>query len=927
MAKTYLDIQNSAYTVGNIMDWTNALTRLSGVPVDITEVYDSYDKAVEYAATNPVAYEGQLITVTENGDTTVYVITPAVQGTHIVGEGDEAVTYNVNIKKVGTVPSGDNASITVTEAGLVSIFGFAGAQDGMLPVRENGVLTWKTLEAIGAGDGNDNTTYEFALTDAKTGIIVTPLFNGQPIMEGEEGAQTQKKFELVLDVYTKGEADEKFLAKADYTPYDDTALAGRVKAIEDDYLKTEDKYDDTDVKGRLDVIEGDYLKAADRYDDTELAGRVSAIEGDYLKEADKYDDTALTARVKAIEDDYLTEADKYDDTALAGRVSTLETASADHETRITDHETRIGKVEEFFKTADGESLAEAMDTLIEIQKEIASDNEGAAAMLSSIEANTAAITKLNGDATTEGSVDKKIADAVAPLATTEALNGVKATADAAAVKADVDTELAKKVDKDSYESDKATFAVKSDVEGALALKADADKVVSNDTFEQFKTENAQAIADARTGAVTDVEAKGYAVATDVVRDYATKQELTDHSNTMATTLNDYAKKADVEADLAKKIETGTIAHSTDELAEGVTVTGTNLNIVVDTFTKAETRQYVADTIKTMTGGESAADVKLLLENHIADYEEKVGQIDTKNGEQDTAIATAQTQADKGVADAKAANDAITALTNGAVATNTTDIGAIKTRLDTLETAKGNHEQRISTAEGNITSLLAADEAINGSLGTINGNITALQNKDSELAGLITALQTNKADASSVYTKSDVDGFISTLTEGKADKATTYTKDEVDGLLANLDQTEILNAIAANTSAISTLVGEDEGQSVRAIAADEINTLINAADPEGGKVISDIANLVKYVEENAGEIASLVTATNANTAKLEGITTTVVDYVTTAIGAIVMPKASDEITIAEDGTLGVGKVNVNKLVQTEGETLVLNGGNA
>jgi hypothetical protein len=58
MAKSYLDIQNSAYTVGNIMDWTNALTRLSGVPVDITEVYDSFDKAVVYAATNPVAYEG-----------------------------------------------------------------------------------------------------------------------------------------------------------------------------------------------------------------------------------------------------------------------------------------------------------------------------------------------------------------------------------------------------------------------------------------------------------------------------------------------------------------------------------------------------------------------------------------------------------------------------------------------------------------------------------------------------------------------------------------------------------------------------------------------------------------------------------------------------------------------------------------------------
>lgn len=39
------------------------------------------------------------------------------------------------------------------------------------------------------------------------------------------------------------------------------------------------------------------------------------------------------------------------------------------------------------------------------------------------------------------------------------------------------------------------------------------------------------------------------------------------------------------------------------------------------------------------------------------------------------------------------------------------------------------------------------------------------------------------------------------------------------------------------------------------------------------------------------------------------------------------KASDEITIAADGTLGIGQVNVNKLVQTKGEELILSGGSA
>ena len=52
---------------------------------------------------------------------------------------------------------------------------------------------------------------------------------------------------------------------------------------------------------------GDYAKAADL---TALAGRVAAIEADYLKVADKYDDTALKGRVAAIEADYLKAADK-----------------------------------------------------------------------------------------------------------------------------------------------------------------------------------------------------------------------------------------------------------------------------------------------------------------------------------------------------------------------------------------------------------------------------------------------------------------------------------------------------------------------------------------------------------------------------------------------------------------------------------------
>jgi len=95
-------------------------------------------------------------------------------------------------------------------------------------------------------------------------------------------------------------------------------------------------------------------------------------------------------------------------------------------------------------------------------------------------------------------------------------------------------------------------------------------------------------------------------------------------------------------------------------------------------------------------GESAGEVLGQLNSYKETNDAVVAAINGKigtpgegqNDEGDTLyslIAEAQTQANKGVADAKTANDAIAALTNGAIATNTSDISAIKGRLTTLET--------------------------------------------------------------------------------------------------------------------------------------------------------------------------------------------------------------------------------------------------
>ncbi len=148
MAKNFEQINQSAYVTGNIMDWTNALTRLSGVPLDITEVYNSYADAVNYAATNPVAYEGQLIAVTENGDTTVYVITPKSQGTYNIDVGGSIQEVAIYIKEVGSAPAADGETIEVVD-GKLRLVGLDEIDSSKTyqPILVDGRLEWQVPSA------------------------------------------------------------------------------------------------------------------------------------------------------------------------------------------------------------------------------------------------------------------------------------------------------------------------------------------------------------------------------------------------------------------------------------------------------------------------------------------------------------------------------------------------------------------------------------------------------------------------------------------------------------------------------------------------------------------------------------------------------------------------------------------------------------
>ena len=301
MAKYNLDKYTSADGLGFPLNFR----RGNPNPLDNSSVWASIEDAQNYAATDPVAYVGQILTVVDNvnGIATVYAIQ------------DEAGT----LKKVGTSPIGDESTITVDENGTVSLYGVSGLE-------------------LTRTDGEGNITkinYQPLLVDGKLTWV-------EPSATTVEGLATE--IEALKTRVDSVESDN------------DTAITGinnKIGTVPDgktvveliNDAKTEATYDDTALSGRVAAIEGDYLKAADKTDiETKMATDIStaktetiaAIMGeagidekyDTLKEiadwilSDTTSSAELITRVTNIEKDYLKGTDK---TALQGDIDALET--------------------------------------------------------------------------------------------------------------------------------------------------------------------------------------------------------------------------------------------------------------------------------------------------------------------------------------------------------------------------------------------------------------------------------------------------------------------------------------------------------------------------------------------------------------------------------------------------------------------------
>lgn len=314
MAKYNLD----KYTAADGLGFPLNFRRGNPNPLDNSSVWASLEAAQAYAASDPVAYVGQILTVVDNaeGVATVYAIQ------------DEAGT----LKKVGTSPVGDEATITVAEDGTVSLYGVAGLEltrtepDGSTkkinyqPLLVDGKLTWvepsaTTVEGLAAeieGLKTRISTVETTIGNAESGLVKDVVDNTAAISNINTKIGTVAENKTLVEMISDAQ---------EAATYDDTLLVGRVAAIEGDYLKAADKT-------ALETKMAEDIATAKTETITAVLGEAVPEDFDTLKEIAEWiqsDTTAsaqLITRVTNIENDYLKGADK---TVLQGEIDALET--------------------------------------------------------------------------------------------------------------------------------------------------------------------------------------------------------------------------------------------------------------------------------------------------------------------------------------------------------------------------------------------------------------------------------------------------------------------------------------------------------------------------------------------------------------------------------------------------------------------------
>lgn len=963
----------------NLTEYPNSFKRQGAFPLEAYSVFYTMEAAEAYATSNPISYVGQtLAVVTSHVEVIEEVETSVVDDVTFYIIADAAGT----LQEVGKATNGDGNTITLTD-GVLSLNGFDAAPNATLPqkspvykkdeegndtdVVDHYELKWVAIDAIVEGDTNTKTVV--AAGDEETHVLIETI-------RDEDNDTNTYKISLDLSAYATSAAvgDAIDAAKEE--------IQGKIDTL-DAKIGVEAKAESAEGAG--DAVEATGLYKAIEEAEARAKAYADANDADTA-----YDDTAVKADIKAVGDRVTTIENTIGDEATDG---TILKKLADNAKAISDEIARADAAE---KKALEDAKAYTDDEIDGISVEIAqkdgveyiivknkAGNEIASANASKFvqdsflddvaydaESGKITFTWTMGDGSTktdevavadfvqtytagngikvennEFSIDEAIVatkadvEALADVVDTKQTAEQVATAIAAAGHATtvyVDDELAKKADKAAYDkfvedyaTDKATFAVKSEVETALGNKVDST-TYANDMAKVAKTET---VDSQFTTVGQRIDA--------IVEEIGAKAE----GETPATGI--YKEIADVAADAETK-------YATKEELAPVTQTANNASTAV-TNLEARFDEIVA------VGGEPNAINKIQVNGEELGITNKTVNIsvpviaDTKV----TDLNDGQALVDR-VSTAESTLKSLGTTVDG----HATGITTLTNRITALETeVKIEGESRIDALESAVNGVDGVSDGLVSKVATLAADVAGLKTVDTE----IRATLDTKANASTVYTKDETTAAITkAIGEIPAVDLTPYAKQADlitltttvnEGLAARVttadfNEFKTANDAAINAKADAANVYTKDAADAKFMTQDQVdarlNTLIDGANSED--TITNVTNLIEFVNDNAGDIAQLVTDVAANKTATETNASAIaandaaikknasdIATLTTAVnnglaGATV--HESTEISVAaragegQSGVeLGIKEVNVSKLVQTEGDVLILNGGTA
>ena len=190
---------------------------------------------------------------------------------------------------------------------------------------------------------------------------------------------------------------------------------------------------------------------------------------------------------------------------------------------------------------------------------------------------------------------------------------------------------------------------------------------------------------------------------------------------------------------------------------------------------------------------------------------------------------------------------------------------------------------------------------------------------------------------------DLTGYLTTTEAAETYATIAQLGNKVDkvsgsSLVQDTLITKLTNLLNIQSVADGQLEVSPEGQlSIVAIAQSQVAGLTDAlagkVDVVAGKGLStnDFTNelLQKLNGIEAGAEVNVIESISLNSVPLEisGKAVNIPIATTGALGVVLSSTAENGVTVQPNGAMEVNSINANKLVQTDGESLILNGGNA